>query len=87
LTQEASFTKEELAQYDGYWDQVSIEKTIKSDARAEGEAARSSQVALEMLKENEPDAKIIKYAKISSAELAELKTLLLQCELRAKPIL
>jgi predicted transposase/invertase (TIGR01784 family) len=78
LTQEASFTKEELAQYDGYWDQVSIEKTIKSDARAEGEAARSSQVALEMLKENEPDAKIIKYAKISSAELAELKTLLLK---------
>ena len=38
LTQEASFSPEELAEYDGYWDQVRMEKTIKSDAKAEGKA-------------------------------------------------
>jgi len=38
LTREASYTKEELAEYDGYWDQIGLEKTIKADARAEGEA-------------------------------------------------
>jgi predicted transposase/invertase (TIGR01784 family) len=36
ITQEATFTKDELAEYNGYWDQVSIEKTIKSDAKREG---------------------------------------------------
>ena len=81
LTQEASYTKEELAQYDGYWDQVSIEKTIKADAKAEGKAEgkvegkaeNAREVALEMLKDNEPDEKIIKYAKISLNELLELR--------------
>ena len=38
LTQEASFSPAELAEYDGYWDQVRIEKTIKSDAKREGKA-------------------------------------------------
>ena len=37
LTQEASFSKEELAAYDGYWDQIRIDKTIREDARREGE--------------------------------------------------
>ncbi len=73
LTQEASFSDAELAEYDGYWDLVSIEKTIKLDAKAEGKR----EVALEMLNDNEPDAKILKYAKLTSDELDELKKSLL----------
>ncbi len=38
LTIEASFSKEDLAQYDGYWDRMSVEKTLLSDAREEGMA-------------------------------------------------
>jgi predicted transposase/invertase (TIGR01784 family) len=89
LTQEASFTPEELAEYDGYWDQVRIEKTIKSDAKAEGrvegkaegrvegkaegEAARSREVALKMLAKNKPDDEILEFSGITPEELIELK--------------
>ncbi len=43
------------------------------EEREEAEAKRSREVALEMLKDNEPDAKILKYAKITSDELVDLK--------------
>ena len=39
ITQEAAFSKQELAEYDGYWDLISIEKTIKYDAMMEGREA------------------------------------------------
>jgi predicted transposase/invertase (TIGR01784 family) len=45
----------------------------KAEGLAEGEQKTKRVVAIEMLSDNEPDSKIIKYAKISSAELAELK--------------
>ena len=41
--------------------------------RAKGKAEGKAEVALEMLKDNEPDEKIIKYAKISLEELMQLK--------------
>ena len=75
----ASFSKEELAEYDCYWDQVSIEKTIKSDARneglaeglmegeargrEEGERQAKRDVALEMLREGFTDEMIVKIVK------------------------
>lgn len=77
LTQEASFSKRELAEYDGYWDQISIEKTIKGDAKAQGKAEGLAEakhtIALEMLKENFSDDIILKLAKISPEELDQLK--------------
>lgn len=36
LTEEAAYTSDELAAYDKYWDAISIEKTLVSDARQEG---------------------------------------------------
>ena len=41
--------------------------------RAKGKAEGKAEVALEMLKDNQPDEKIIKYAKISLEELVQLK--------------
>lgn len=78
LTQEASFSKEELAEYDGYWDQISIGKSIQADAERKGKAEGKAEVAIEMLLDNESDAKILKYAKISPEELKQLKKSLLK---------
>jgi predicted transposase/invertase (TIGR01784 family) len=36
LTREAAYNEAELAEYDGYWDLISIEKTIKADAEEKG---------------------------------------------------
>jgi predicted transposase/invertase (TIGR01784 family) len=41
--------------------------------KAEGELTAKRSIALEMLKENEPEEKIIKYSKLTSEELSELK--------------
>ena len=38
LCERAAYTPEELAKYDGFWDSVRIEKTLKVGALAEGEA-------------------------------------------------
>ncbi|MES2252842.1 MAG: Rpn family recombination-promoting nuclease/putative transposase [Pseudomonadota bacterium] len=73
LTQEASYTKEELAQYDGYWDQISCEKSIKSDAKAEGRAEGKAEVALKMLTKKLDDETIMECSGLTADELAELK--------------
>ena len=38
ILQESAFTAEELAAYEKYWDGVSVERTIRLDAHAEGRA-------------------------------------------------
>lgn len=85
ITQEASFTKEELALYDGFWDQVSIEKTIKHDAfeegkvegiavgKAEGIAEERCAIALNLLKLGVADDVIIKASGLTLQELQDLK--------------
>lgn len=91
LTQEASYSKEELAEYDGYWDLISIEKTIKADAEQkgksegliEGEQKAKREMALEMLRDGEADQRIIKYAKITQDELDALKSRIF--EVNSKP--
>ena len=45
----------------------------RKEGLAEGELKAKREIALEMLNDNEPDEKIIKYAKLSADELAELK--------------
>ena len=63
LTQEASFTPKELAEYDEYWDQVQIEKTIKSNARHEGRvegvAEAKREIVLKMLAKEKNDDEIM----------------------------
>lgn len=73
LTQEASFSPAELAEYDGYWDQVRIEKTIKSDARREGKIEGKTEIALKMLMKNKEDAEILELTGLTLSELNELK--------------
>jgi predicted transposase/invertase (TIGR01784 family) len=89
LTQEASFTKEELAQYDGYWDLVSIEKSIRCDAErvgvergreeglAEGREAGILQerqaMARRLLNKNTPLTTICELLDISAVELEIIK--------------
>jgi predicted transposase/invertase (TIGR01784 family) len=81
LTQEASFTKEELAQYDGYWDQISLGKSIivdaekkgKAEGRVEGLAEGKREVALKMLYKKFDDDTIIECSGITANELAALK--------------
>ena len=73
LTQEASFSPAELAEYDGYWDQVRIEKTIKSDARREGKIEGKTEIALKMLAKNKEDAEILELTGLTLSELNELK--------------
>jgi predicted transposase/invertase (TIGR01784 family) len=89
LTQEATFTPQELAEYDGYWDLVSMEKTIKSDAKAEGiaegvekgikigkaegETQKARVVARTMLKKRIDEATILECSGLTIDELSALK--------------
>ncbi|MBA4250090.1 MAG: hypothetical protein C0440_05840 [Candidatus Pelagibacter sp.] len=89
FAQKASYSKEELAEYDGYWDLISIEKTIKADTEQKGksegliegeqigiekgEQKTKREIALEMLRDVAPDQSIIKYAKITQIELNDIK--------------
>ncbi len=85
LTQEASYSPSELAEYDGYWDIISIEKTIKIDAEQmgmqkgkmegliEGEQKAKREIALNLLKLMIPDATIIQASGLTQTELDTLK--------------
>jgi predicted transposase/invertase (TIGR01784 family) len=45
----------------------------KAEGKEEGKAEERKAIALEMLADNEPDEKIIKYSKLTSEELRDLK--------------
>lgn len=45
----------------------------KAEGKAEGEVDKGRKVAVEMLMDNEPESKIIKYTGLSSDEIAEIK--------------
>jgi predicted transposase/invertase (TIGR01784 family) len=45
----------------------------KAEGKLEGEFAKAREIALEMLKDKEPDEKIMKYSKLTADELAKLK--------------
>jgi predicted transposase/invertase (TIGR01784 family) len=81
LTEEAAYTPGELAVYEGYWDQIRREKTLIMDKFAEGlaegevrgEAKGIKKIAINMLKDNEPLDKIIKFTGLSQDEIVTLQ--------------
>jgi predicted transposase/invertase (TIGR01784 family) len=75
LTQESSYTRGELEAYDQYWDAVSTEKTIKVDARAEGEQIGIEKIALKMIDKNKEDDEILEITGLTREALNALKNM------------
>jgi predicted transposase/invertase (TIGR01784 family) len=85
LAEESAYTPAELSVYQSYWDQVSREKTLMHDkyieGLAEGEARgetrgiekRNVEIAVNMLKDNEPLEKITRFTGLSEQDMAKLK--------------
>ena len=77
LAEESAYTPGELNLYESYWDQVSREKTLIMDKYAEGKAEgkemRSSEIAINMLKDNEPLEKINRFTGLSQDKIVKLK--------------
>ncbi len=73
LAEESAYTPGELNLYESYWDQVSREKTLVMDKYAEGKAEGKlegkAEVAIQMLKDNEPIDKISKFTGLSPEEI------------------
>lgn len=72
-----SYTREELEKYDRYWDAVSTQKTMMSDAFSEGEVKGAFKKALEIaaaLKEsNYPVEEIVRLTKLNKELLKDYK--------------
>ncbi|MFY8268338.1 MAG: Rpn family recombination-promoting nuclease/putative transposase [Terrimicrobiaceae bacterium] len=68
----SAFSEEELAAYEKYWDGVSVERTVRVDAYAEGEAATKLAMAAAMLREGIP---VDQVAKISGLPVEILKAI------------
>ena len=89
LSEEAAYTEGELDVYEGYWDSVRREKTIildkytegkaegKAEGRAEGRAEGITEItrkiAINMLQDNEPLDKIMKFTALSHEDIMKLK--------------
>ncbi|GEM_PF-2334532 len=59
--------------YESYWDQVSREKTLIMDKYAEGKAEGQHEIAINMLKDNEPFDKISKFTELNQDIIKKLK--------------
>ena len=77
LAEESAYTPGELSLYEGYWDQVSREKTLIMDKYAEGLAEGIEQgiesIAINMLKANKPLDEISLFTGLSEDAIAKLK--------------
>jgi predicted transposase/invertase (TIGR01784 family) len=81
LSEEAAYTKEELAIYDTYWDTVSTEKTLMADKYAEGKIEgkveganeKSIEIAQKMLDEGCSQELV---AKVTGLSVTDLKLML-----------
>ena len=81
FAEESAYTPGELNLYESYWDQVSREKTLIMDKFAEGLAEGEAKgivqgiekIAINMLKDNEPLAKISKFTGLSQVDIVQLK--------------
>jgi len=77
LAEESAYTPGELNLYESYWDQVSREKTLISgkyaQGKAEGKAEREIEIAIKMLKDNEPLDKIVRFTGLSETDLLKIK--------------
>lgn len=80
LLEESAFSVEQLEHYDKYWDNVSIEKTIRDDARTsgiiegkiEGKIKRNLEVAKNMKDHGMDNETISKITGLSSEEIEKL---------------
>ena len=77
LAEESAYTPGELSLYEGYWDQVSREKTLIMDKYVEGLAEGIEQgiesIAINMLKANKPLDEISLFTGLSEDAIAKLK--------------
>jgi len=73
MTEQAAYSLAELDAYDRFWDAVSTEKTLKAGAYAEGKDKRSAEIALNMLKMNEPLEKISQFTGLSREDIVKLQ--------------
>ena len=77
LAEESAYTPGELHLYESYWDQVSREKTLIMDKYAEGKAygkaESKAEIAFNMLKDNEPLDKIIRFTGLSEKDIIKLR--------------
>jgi predicted transposase/invertase (TIGR01784 family) len=81
LAEESAYTPWELEVYQSYWDQVRREKTLMLDkyieglaeGEARGEARGIEKIAINMLKDNEPFDKIIRFTGLSQDDIMVLK--------------
>src|SRR3989338_851172 len=73
ITEQAAYSPAELDAYDRFWDAVSTEKTLKAGAYAEGKDRRSAEIAINMLKDNEPLDKISKFTGLSQDDIDNLR--------------
>lgn len=81
LAEESAYTPGELNLYESYWDQVSREKTLimdkyaegKAEGKVEGKAEGKAEIAINMLKDNEPFDKITKFTGLSQDDIVKLK--------------
>ena len=80
-----AFTEEELRAYDKFWDVVRTEKTLqvdsfdegmtkgKAEGRAEGELAKSLDIARKMLASGLPASQVMEFTGLSKEQLDHLK--------------
>ena len=81
FAEESAYTPGELNLYESYWDQVSREKTLimdkyaegKAEGKVEGKDLRSTEIALNMLKDDEPLDKIGRFTGLSQDDIVKLK--------------
>jgi predicted transposase/invertase (TIGR01784 family) len=81
LAEEAAYSEGELDVYESYWDSVSREKSFisggfdkgKAEGIAEGRAEEKTKMAINMLKDDEPLDKIIRYTGLSEDDIVKLK--------------
>jgi len=73
LAEESAYTPGELNLYESYWDQVSREKTLISGKYAQGKAEGKAEIAMAMLKDNEPLDKIIRFTGLAESDLLSLR--------------
>lgn len=77
LAEQAAYTPGELAIYEGYWDQISREKTIAIDKFAEGKSSgikeRNKEIAIKMILAHKSMDEITEFTGLSQDEISNIK--------------
>lgn len=73
LSEEAAYTKEELASYETYWDTVSTEKTLLAERYQLGRAEEKIEIAKKLLAQKLDIKTIVLATGLSESEVVQLK--------------